>query len=311
MLIDWFTVGAQILNFLILVWLMKRFLYRPILDAIDAREKRIAAELADAAAKQTEAEQERDAFHHKNAAFDQQRATLLSQAVEAAQAERRRLIDEACQAADSLSVKRREALSQEQQRLKDELAQRTRDEVFAIARKALADLAGVGLEARMSEVFVQRLRDLDSATRDDLVSTLTPGAGPVLVSSVFDLPPPQRSAIQAALEDLFPAEIQVRFETAPQLINGIELSANGRKLGWSITDYLAAMEKSVGELLTVPTGPDADADADAEPAAPAKTPESKSKSKSKSKSEPEPEPEPESESESSESSGQTGQEPRE
>ena len=48
MLIDWFTVGAQALNFLILVWLMKRFLYKPILRAIDEREKRIASELADA-----------------------------------------------------------------------------------------------------------------------------------------------------------------------------------------------------------------------------------------------------------------------
>jgi len=56
MLIDWFTVGAQALNFLILVWLMRRYLYKPIINAIDAREKRIAAELADAAAKQAEAQ---------------------------------------------------------------------------------------------------------------------------------------------------------------------------------------------------------------------------------------------------------------
>ncbi|WP_020680878.1 F0F1 ATP synthase subunit delta [Marinobacterium rhizophilum] len=288
MLINWFTVGAQLLNFLILVWLMKRFLYRPILDAIDAREKRIAAELAGAAAKQAEAEQARDELRRKDESFDQQRATLLSQAVDAAQEERQRLLEEARKAADSLSVKRREALSQEQQHLSDELARRTRDEVFAIVRKALADLAGIGLEARMSEVFVQRLRDLDSATRDHLVSSLTPGSDPVLVRSAFDLPPPQRSAIQAALEDLFAAEIQVRFETAPQLINGIELSVNGRKLGWSITDYLAAMEKSVGELLTVSAGPDA------EPAAlaPAQTraPESESESESESSGQTEPEP---------------------
>ena len=46
MLIDWFTVGAQVVNFVILVWLMKHFLYKPILSAIDAREKRIASELA-------------------------------------------------------------------------------------------------------------------------------------------------------------------------------------------------------------------------------------------------------------------------
>ena len=66
MLIDWFTVGAQAVNFLILVWLLKRFLYKPILKAIDAREKRIAAELADAATQMNAAEQLRVEFQGKN-----------------------------------------------------------------------------------------------------------------------------------------------------------------------------------------------------------------------------------------------------
>src|SRR5271165_6714309 len=95
MLIDWFTVGAQAINFIILVWLLKRFLYKPILDALDAREKRIAAELADADAKKAEAAKERDEFRHKNEAFDRQRVALLSKANEEAKAERRRLLDEA------------------------------------------------------------------------------------------------------------------------------------------------------------------------------------------------------------------------
>ncbi|MEO5958542.1 MAG: F0F1 ATP synthase subunit B, partial [Opitutaceae bacterium] len=71
MLIDWFTVGAQVLNFLILVWLMKRFLYKPILNAIDAREKKISAELADAESKRAEAMKDRDEFQQKNEEFDQ------------------------------------------------------------------------------------------------------------------------------------------------------------------------------------------------------------------------------------------------
>ena len=53
--IDWFTVVAQAINFLILVWLLKRFLYKPILHAIDEREKGIAAQLAQAEAKKAEA----------------------------------------------------------------------------------------------------------------------------------------------------------------------------------------------------------------------------------------------------------------
>ena len=126
MLIDWFTVIAQVINFLILVWLLKRFLYRPVLDAIDAREKRIASALADADAKKTEAEQERDAFQHKNEAFDQQRAALLSQATDEAKAERLRLLDAARQESDSLRAKRQEALISEQQSLSEALARRAR-----------------------------------------------------------------------------------------------------------------------------------------------------------------------------------------
>ena len=109
MLIDWFTVGAQALNFLILVWLMRRYLYKPILHAIDEREKRIAAELADADAKRVEAKKDRDEFQHKNEEFDQQRAALMSKATDEAKAERLRLIDEARKAADALTAKRQES----------------------------------------------------------------------------------------------------------------------------------------------------------------------------------------------------------
>jgi F-type H+-transporting ATPase subunit b len=84
MLIDWFTVGAQVLNFLILVWLMKRFLYKPILHAIDAREKRIAAELADADTKRPKPKRSATSSN-KNEEFDQQRAALLSKATDEAQ----------------------------------------------------------------------------------------------------------------------------------------------------------------------------------------------------------------------------------
>jgi F-type H+-transporting ATPase subunit b len=161
MLIDWFTVGAQALNFLILVWLMKRFLYKPILHAIDAREKRIATELADADAKKAEAQKERDEFQHKNEEFDQQRAALLSKATDEAKAERQRLLDEARQAADALSAKRQETLRNEAHNLNQAISRRTQQEVFAIARKALTDLATTSLEERLGEVFTRRLREMD------------------------------------------------------------------------------------------------------------------------------------------------------
>jgi F-type H+-transporting ATPase subunit b len=249
MLIDWFTVGAQLLNFLILVWLLKRFLYRPILDAIDAREKRIAAELADADAKKAEAKQERDEFQHKNEAFEQQRAALMSQATDAAKAERQRLLDEARQAADALSAKRQETQRNEAQSLKQAIGQRTRQEVFAIARKALTDLASASLEERMAEAFIHRLRELGEPARNALGGTLRTASEPARVRSAFELPPAQRAAIQDALNRTFSADLALKFETAPESIGGIELTSNGQKLAWSIDDYLAALEDGVDELV--------------------------------------------------------------
>lgn len=257
MLIDWFTVAAQVVNFLILVWLLKRFLYRPILDAIDAREKRIAAELADADAKKAEAQRERDVFQRKNEEFDRHRATLMSRATDEAKAERQQLLDEARQAADALGAKRQEALRNDAHNLNQAISRRTQQEVFAIARKALTDLATTSLEDRLVEVFIRRLREMDCQAKAGLAEALATASEPALVRSAFDLPAEQRAAIQSALNATFSSEIHIRFETAPHLVGGIELAANGQKLAWSIADYIATLEKGVGELLKAQDKPGA------------------------------------------------------
>jgi F-type H+-transporting ATPase subunit b len=249
MLIDWFTVLAQVLNFLILVWLMKRFLYKPILRAIDAREKRIAAELADADAKKGEALRERNEFKHKNEAFDKQRNELLNKATDEAQAERQRLLNEARDAAVALRMKRQEALRNEEHDLHQAISRRTQQEVFAIARKALTDLAETNLEERIADVFVRRLRELDGEKKAGLAESLKTASDPAVVRSAFDLTAEHRAAIQNVLNEIFSTEVHVRFETAPNVIGGIELTTDGQKVAWSIADYLASLEQGVAELL--------------------------------------------------------------
>jgi F-type H+-transporting ATPase subunit b len=252
MLIDWFTVGAQALNFVILVGLMKHFLYQPVLKAIDAREARVAAALADAAARQADAGKERDDLKRKTDDFDQKRAALLADATTAAGAERQRLLDEARKTAEAVSAKRQDALRREAGELQQAVSRRTQDEVFAISRKALTDLASASLEARLCDVFVRRLRDLDAAAKEALGAALKGAPDAALVRSAFDLPAEQRAAIQSALAETFGVQVVPRFETAPDLIGGIELSAQGVKLAWSIADYLTSLQKSVTALLAGP-----------------------------------------------------------
>lgn len=281
MLIDWFTVGAQALNFLVLVWLLQRFLYKPILNAVDAREKLIAAKLADAAAKEAEAQKERDAFQKRNDTFDQQRAELMSKATDTANAERQRLLDDARKAADLLSAKRRETLRSDAHSLNQALRRRTQQEVFAIARKALTDLADASLEERMGEVFSRQLRAMDGKVKETFALALKTASGPALVRSAFDLPEKQRATIQKSLDETFATQIHTRFETTPDIVSGIELTANGQKVAWSIADYLGSVEQGVEDLLKAHDKP-APKPA-SKPAAKAKT-AAKRKTKPRSKS---------------------------
>ncbi len=249
MLIDWFTVGAQLLNFVVLVWLMKRFLYQPVLDAIATREKRIADQIADAVAKEAQASAERKTFEDKNTAFDQERAGLLSKASADAQAEGQRLADEAQKAADALAAQRHKSLATQAAHLQQLVAGRAVHEVFAVARKTLADLANAGLEERMVEVFNGHLRDLADPAKQTLGAALKQSADAALVRSHFELAAVQQDAIRNAVNETFSADVPLHFETAGDAICGIELNAGGQKLAWTIDAYLRDLEHEVAALL--------------------------------------------------------------
>lgn len=248
-LIDWFTVVAQVINFLLLVWLMKRFLYVPILNAIDTREERISTELASADANKAEARKEQEEFKRKNEEFDRQRAALLNKAREEAKNEHQQLLEEARKAASDLSSKQQEALKNARQNLNEAISRRAQKEVFAIAQKALKDLAGIGLEERMVDVFIQRLHDLNDEEKKQFTSALQASSEPVLVRTAFELPEAQCTSIKRAIKEALGVEIETRFEISPDLISGIELSTNGQEFVWNLADYIKSLERGIDEVL--------------------------------------------------------------
>jgi F-type H+-transporting ATPase subunit b len=249
MLIDWFTVGAQALNFIILVWLLKRFLYKPVLSAIDAREQRIAHASADADRQTSELQKLRDEFRAERKAFDDQRGALLAKAGIDAKAQGERLLSGAREAADSLTSKQNAALLAEATELSDRLARLAAAESLEIARSVLKDLAEVDLEERISGVFARRLRGMDSKTREAFGMSLKRGGGLPIVASSFDLSDREKATIQTAVNETFSADIPLHFETSSRGIAGIELACGGQRLSWSVADYLNTLEEKVAALL--------------------------------------------------------------
>jgi F-type H+-transporting ATPase subunit b len=258
-LIDWFTVCAQAINFLILVWLLKRYLYKPVLAAIDAREKQIAAKIKDAATQETKAQAAGEELRKRNEAFDHEREALMRKATEEGAAERQRLIDSARQDAQLLRDKLTQLLSAERAELGRQLLLRTQAEVFALTRKALSELAGASVDDRMIEVLIDRLRELPEqqklalagpplVTGSVAVAVQAVPARDVLVRSAFEPSAAARTKLEAAIREHLGANVVVHFETAPGLVCGLELSVEGIKLAWSVADYLSTLAQDAAAL---------------------------------------------------------------
>ncbi len=251
MLFDWFTVLAQIVNFLILLWLLKRFLYKPVLDAIDAREKRIADLLNDTQQHEQQVEQQQKALTDKNAAFATERSELLEQAKAEAESVKQQMLDTASHEVAEQRQQWLAGLQKEQQNLEHDISQRTQHEVFHVARKALQDLSGIELEAQITQVFIKQLLQLSPTQREQFAvnAAADSGQSEFIIRSAMPLSEASQNALQQAVKETFSVEPSLRFEVDDSLVSGIDMTAGGHKFSWNIDHYLSGLEGSIASLV--------------------------------------------------------------
>ncbi len=245
MQINWFTVIAQVINFLVLVWLLKRFLYKPILKAVDDREKKIAAQIKDANHLKAEAKKEQEDFSKKNAGFEAKKVKLLDDAVADANTQRQKLLDDAKTEAIQLSAKLAAASKDRQQADNVIVAQKIQKQVFGITRMALKEIASESLEEQSANIFIKRLVELDEDGQKKFTDAFASNTNVVLVRSAFELPVKKQHDISKVVDQLLGSKANLQFKTASGLISGIELTSNGYKLAWSFAAYLNELERSI------------------------------------------------------------------
>ncbi|MEO6685109.1 MAG: F0F1 ATP synthase subunit delta [Dyadobacter sp.] len=243
--INWFTVIAQIINFLVLVWLMKKYLYKPVLDAVGGREKKIAAELAEARSNMVEAKKKQDEFQQKNEEFDKQKQQLMAQASSEAGVEKQKMLDSAKVEAEVVKQKLEDASKQQQADLNDQILQKTQQQVFSITRKALAELASANLEEQSVQVFIGKIKAINENDKKQFIAAFHSDVNPVSVKSAFDLSEKEQKSITKAIADILGEDGKYEFKTDPKIIGGVELSTKGYKLAWSFSAYINSLEQSI------------------------------------------------------------------
>lgn len=253
MSIDWFTLIAQLVNFLILVLLLKKFLYNPIVRTMDKREHKIASQLEEARLKEEEARREARVCAAERRQLEDRRGEMLSEARREAEQWRRDLGAQAHKEIEASKRRWSRAIEREKQTFLKELKQRTGEEVYAISRRALQDLAGVELEERMTDAFIVKLEQMDAGEREEIALAARRSPHGAIIYSTFTIDQETRARLDTVVRETIAWDIAIGFKLSRELICGIELRAGGRKAAWSLDSYLSDLDEAM-ELALAESG---------------------------------------------------------
>lgn len=249
MQIDWFTFVAQIFNFVLLVYLLKRFLYKPVLNAIRDREERVRGRLEEARVKEEAAEEERARYEKLEQELELRRTNVLRAAEEDAERRRQELTTRVRDEVRTIRKEWRESLSRQKESFLEELRRKMSRELYSLVERVLADLANTAIEDRLIEVFLERLRTSESGDRDEFVTAAQNAGGRIELRTSFPLTEEQRRRLEVAIDEWAGTGTGLSWEEDPGLALGIELLAGDRKIAWSADDYLDVLESETSRLL--------------------------------------------------------------
>ncbi len=236
--LDWTTFALEIINFLVLVWLLKRLLYKPVLDAVAARKADIQKTLSEAETLRKDAQTLREQYEHRQAEWGQEKDKARSQMLEEVNAERVRL---SAGLQSSLQQEREKARALEERRLND-LTRRVEEAAIVqggqFAARLLSRLASPELETRLVELVLEDLHGLSEEQRQAIRTSGAKADASIIVTSAHPLNQSQREPLAEAIRLLLGRNVSCEWREDAHLLAGIRLSLGSWMLAANLQDEL-------------------------------------------------------------------------
>lgn len=254
MLVDWFTIAAQAVNFVVLVAILRYFLYGRIIKTVEARERDIESRLEEAEHQQTRAAQAAKEQDERERQWEQDLEKRLTRAKEDVEDKKNQLMDDARDEVEGLRRRWNEALENDKASFLRDLRAGIGRHAYEMARDTLADLADEELERHVVRVFRCRLDAMDTDRKTELRNAVQGSGSGVTIVSAFEIPESDRNELADHVREALGRAVDVRFEVSPDAICGIELLTDGHKAGFSVGSRMQRLEEWVDETIGSETG---------------------------------------------------------
>jgi F-type H+-transporting ATPase subunit b len=236
---SWWTFLFEVVNFVVLVYVLHRLLYRPLRDAIDSRREANARAQAEAEKARLEAEVLQKGLREQIAETEQQRQGLIHQAREQAEAERKKLLAEAERARQQQAEESRNALKREREEALEALGDEVVAQAVGLARRLLSEAAESTLHRQLALRLVEALRQMRAGETEQLRSGWQPGDAAVL-ESAESLDADTLEQITVAVSDALGQQVPLTVQPRPGLLGGVRLRLAGHVWDNTVAGQVAA-----------------------------------------------------------------------
>jgi len=237
--LDWSTVTLEIVNFLVLVWLLKHFFYRPVLAVIEKRRADTAAIIADADTRRAEAEALKADYASKLAGLDQARVQALARLDEEIAATRTARLQTLAEELAGERQRQQGLAERDTATLRTNLEREAMQLGARFVARLLDQLASPELETRLLALALAELEDSSAERLRALQAALQAPATTVSILTAYPMAATQRAAFSNALGKLAGHEVSVSFAEDASLRAGLSLSAGAWVLMANLRDELA------------------------------------------------------------------------
>ena len=247
---DLVTFIAQIVNLFVLVWLLKRFLYRPILEVIEKRQQEIRDKVQSAEDMRLESIRERKKWEAEKQAYESEHQKELNLITQELEEKRKQGLEEVKSSIQRQRLKMQNDLLAEVASLHTDIGHFIATDFMRLAGQALQELSHCCPLDQAVNLFLGRLKKLDKKDINR-INIILKKQNVILVNSSDTLTQDQMQEIKKLIKKMFvlSPKCKIKFDTLPELILGLEMRVGDVSIDWNLKAYLTTLNANLDATL--------------------------------------------------------------
>jgi len=250
MKVDILTYLFEIINFFVLLWILKKLLYKPIISVLKERKEYIAKRIREAEEAETKAKRMKEEYEKMLKQIEEIRKTKLAEITKEVQQEKEKLYENMKKELDAQRQKFLDSLEMEKREALNEIKEETIHLSLAFVSKLLSNFADEEIHKKLFSIALEGIKNINKEEIDNIKEELK-NRNTVVVETAFPLSKEDIDRLKQTIKDIFNVDINIKTEERKDLMAGVKIHLSSKMIDTSLEGQLSVFETLLREKIEI------------------------------------------------------------